>query len=203
MAPASAPPAVRLRKIVYLGDPLGESPPPDLLELLGRYRGRPDLLVALLLEIQSLHGYLPKRIVQHAARELDIPLARLHAVATFYKLFRVTPPGRYAIQVCRGSACYVAGSSGLLDRIGASLGVRPDETTPDGLFSLQTVECVGCCSLAPVVVVNRDVHGRLTPQRAVEVLRGYAGQSEGAAEAGMTAEAGAARKVEAAGEVPE
>jgi NADH-quinone oxidoreductase subunit E len=201
VALASAPPSVRRRKIVYLGDPLGE-PPPDLLEILGRYRGRGDVLVPVLQEIQSLYGYLPKRAIQHAALELGIPLARLHGVATFYNQFRFTPPGRYAIQVCRGTACHVAGSAGVLDVIGASLGVRQDETTPDGVFSLQTVACVGCCSLAPVIVVNRDVHGSLTPQRVVEVLRGYAGQADRSAEAGVTAEAGAARGVEAAGEVP-
>ncbi len=177
---AAAPSPGRLRKIAYMGDPLAAPPPSELMGVLDRYRGQHDVLVTVLQQIQSVHGYLPKRSVQYAARELGVPLARLYGVATFYNQFRFTPPGRHAIQVCRGTACHVAGSSTLVAGISAALGVAQDETTPDGMFSLQTVACVGCCSLAPVMVVNHDVHGSLTAERVGEILDRYAGSAEAA-----------------------
>lgn len=163
----------RPRKMVYQGDPLAGPAPEDLLRVLEPHRGRADVLVATLQEVQELYGYLPERAVRYAAREMGIPLARIYGVSTFYNQFRFTPPGRFAIQVCRGTACHVAGSEGLLKTLATTLGLAPDETTPDGLFSLQTVACLGCCSLAPVAVVNRDVHGEVSPARLEEILARY------------------------------
>lgn len=177
LQPATAKPPSRPRKIVYRSDPRAEPPAPDLLETLDRYRGRRELPVSLLHEIQALRGYLPQRAMHQAAQALGIPLARLHGLATFHRQFRFAPPGRYSVQVCRGTACHVAGSAGILEGIGATLGISQEGTTPDKLFSLQAVACMGSCSLAPLMVVNGDVHGRLTPRKADEVLREYAARA--------------------------
>ncbi len=165
--------APRLPKTVYQSDPLAESPASDLQAILDAFRGRHDAVVALLQEIQGRYGYLPLRALQYAARELAIPLSRIYGVATFYNQFQFSPPGRYVIQICRGTACHVAGSSKLLTSTEAALGIRQDESTPDRLFSLRTVACLGCCSLAPVIVVGRDVHGMLSPERIGHILEEY------------------------------
>lgn len=166
-------PATKLRKFVYQPDPLAEPPSADLQEVLEAFRGRRDAVVALLQEIQARFGYLPMRALQHAARDLAIPLTRIYGVATFYNQFQFSPPGRYVIQICRGTACHVAGSGRLLAEAEAHLGIKQDESTPDRLFSLRTVACLGCCSLAPVILVGQDVHGSLSPEGIAQILDGY------------------------------
>ncbi len=163
----------RPRKTVYLGDPLAEPPAPDLLSLLEPYQGRRDTVVSVLQALQERYGYLPERAMRYAARELGVPLARIYGVATFYNQFRFTPPARYSVHVCRGTACHVAGSGAVLTAIKKDLSISEDESTPDGMFSLQTVACIGCCSLAPAIVVNQDVHGTISPERTRGVLDRY------------------------------
>lgn len=158
------------RRYVYQGDPLAAPPPADLTPILERYWGQPDALITVLEEIQHHHGYLPQRHLQYAARALDFPLARVYGVATFYNLFQFNPPGRYVVRVCKGTACHVNRSAEILAHLKAKLGINEDECTPDGLFTLQTVACVGACSLAPVVVVNDHTHGRMTPEASWEAL---------------------------------
>ncbi len=172
----------RPRKAFYQGDPFAGPPPPELEAILDRFRGRADSVIAVLQAIQETYGYLPRRPLGFAARELGVPLARLYGVATFYNQFHFSPPGKYVIQVCRGTACHVAASSELLAAISASLGIGEDESTEDGIFSLQTVACLGCCSLAPVMVVGGDVHGKMAPERLGELLERYraAAREEGA-----------------------
>jgi NADH-quinone oxidoreductase subunit E len=163
----------KLRKTVYQGDPLIEPPAPDLEEILATFRGRRDAVVALLQEIQGRYGYLPQRTLQYAARDLAIPLSQIYGVATFYNQFQFAPPGRYVIQVCRGTACHVAGSAKLLASLESSLGIKQDQSTPDRLFSLRTVACLGCCSLAPVIVIGEDVHGTVDPDSIGVLLDRY------------------------------
>lgn len=158
------------RKHIYRPDPL-QAPPPALAAILQRYRGQPDALISVLEEIQRHYGYLPRRDLRHTARELRIPLARVYGVATFYNLFKLNPPGRYTVRVCTGTACHVNRSGAILSRISAELGVGEDETTPDGLFTVQTVACMGACSLAPVIAVNGKISGQMTPERACAALR--------------------------------
>ncbi len=166
------------KRYVYQGDPLADPPPPDLVAILDRHRGQPDALITVLEEIQAHYGYLPKRQVQYAARELGFPLARVYGVATFYNLFRLTAPGRYVVRVCRGTACHVNLSANILEHIKEKLGIKEDETTPDGLFSLQTIACMGACSLAPVLVVNDRVYGRMTPEKAWQALAELKAEAE-------------------------
>ncbi|MGQ0603502.1 MAG: NADH-quinone oxidoreductase subunit NuoE family protein [Anaerolineales bacterium] len=158
------------KKFVYQGDPLAAPPPTDLAAILDRHRGQPDALITVLEDIQAHYGYLPKQSLQYAARELGFPLSRLYGIATFYNLFRFDPPGRYQVRVCRGTACHVNHSLEILDKLKAHLGITEDESTPDGFFTLQTVACMGACSLAPVVVVNDHTYGRMTAEKAVDAI---------------------------------
>jgi NADH-quinone oxidoreductase subunit E len=113
---------------------------------------------------------LPQRQLQYTASELGFPLSRVYGVATFYNLFHFTAPGRYMVRVCRGTACHVNGSQTIINALKKNLDINEDESTPDGLFSLQTVACMGACSLAPVLVVNEHTYGRMTTENAVDEI---------------------------------
>ena len=159
-----------LKKNVYHGSPLTAPPPADLMVILDRHRGQRDALITVLEEIQHHYGYLPKNQLEYTAQELGFPLSRVYGVATFYNLFQMKPPGRYQVRVCKGTACHVGHSSEILSHLEQKLGIGEDETTPDGLITLQTVACVGACSFAPVMVVNDRTHGRMTPDEAWQAL---------------------------------
>jgi len=173
-APAQGDPAARdrpkLRKFAYRGDPLAEPPPADLAEIIDRHRGEPDALITVLEEIQRRFAYLGERQLQYVARDLGFPLARVYGVVTFYNWFLLDPPGKYQVKVCRGTACHVNGSALILELLKDKLEISVDETTPDGRFTLQTVACVGACSLAAVVVVGNDTHGRMSPEEVLDVV---------------------------------
>jgi NADH:ubiquinone oxidoreductase subunit E len=157
-------------KIVYRGDTLSAPPPTELAAILSRHQGEPDALITALEEIQRHYGYLAVDHLRYLARGLGFPLARIYGIATFYNFFRLTPPGEHVIRVCRGTACHVNHSQAILDSLSDRLDVEVGETTADGRFTLQTVACVGACSLAPVVVVDDATHGRMTPENAWDVL---------------------------------
>jgi NADH-quinone oxidoreductase subunit E len=159
-----------LRKNIYRGDSLAGEPPADLANILDQYRGQPDALITVLEEIQHHYGYLPEAHLRHTARELGFPLAQVFGVATFYNLFQFTAPGRYQVRVCEGTACHVKHSDGILTLLKERLGIDVGETTPDKVFTLQHVACVGACSLAPVMVVNDRTHARMTPEKAWDAL---------------------------------
>jgi NADH-quinone oxidoreductase subunit E len=146
---------------------------------LERYRGQPDALITVLEEIQEHYGYLPQQGLQYAAHELGFPLSRVYGVATFYNLFQFSPPGRYLVRICTGTACHVNRSAEILARVQAQLGIGVDETTPDGLLTLQTVACMGACSLAPVMVVNDRTYGRMTSEQAGATLAALRAEATG------------------------
>ena len=114
-------------------------------------------------DITTQHGYLPADEVRRAARDLGVPLSQMFSAATFYTLFSFKPCGRHKLQVCEGTACYVKGATALLTQLQAELGIAPDQTTDDLLFTLKRVRCVGSCGLAPIVRVDEATFGRLTP----------------------------------------
>jgi len=167
-----------IKKYAYLGDPLAEPVPPELLTILDRYRGQKDALITVLADIQRHYGYLPEKQLRYTARELDFPLAQVFGVATFYNLFQLTPPGRYQLRVCKGTACHVGHSDKIMADLSQRLGISIDETTADKLFSLQGVACVGACSLAPVMMINDETHGRLTPEKAWEAVEQLLAEEE-------------------------
>lgn len=136
---------------------------------------RPDggAVLAALHEINSQHGYLAADAVRAAAARLGVPLSQMFSAATFYTAFSFEPAGRHKIHVCEGTACHVNGSEELLARLQVVLGIEPDETTDDQDFTLKRLRCTGACGLAPVVRVDRDIYGRLTPGSLEQLLARY------------------------------
>jgi NADH:ubiquinone oxidoreductase subunit E len=134
--------------------------------------------VPALHEINTRHGYLPGDEIRKAAAELYVPLSQVYSTATFYTLFSFTPPGRHTLQVCKGTACYVKGAALLLEKLADELGVQPDETTADLLFTLKRVQCVGSCGLAPVVRVDDKTFGRLSADELDAILVRYSTNME-------------------------
>lgn len=169
----------RPRKAFYRGDPFAGPPPRELVAILDRFRGRPDAVIAVLQAIQGTYGHLPRKPLAQAARELGLPLSRLYGVATFYHQFRFDPPGRFLTRICHGTACHVRGAPGIMRRLAGHLGVEEAQTTPDGLITLESVFCVGACSLAPVVMVDGRAHGNMTPERAVDLVGELAREAAG------------------------
>lgn len=145
-------------------------------------RGR-EAVIPLLQSAQAEFGYVPREAMEGIARALRLPPAVVQGIATFYAQFRFCAPGQHNVTVCRGTACHVRGSGRLLQELQALLKVRPQETTPDGMFTLDTVACFGSCALAPVVVVDKKVYGRQTSASAARTLhrvrRGGAAKGRG------------------------
>lgn len=130
-------------------------------------------LIPILHEAQKLIGYLPPEALRHIAGRLGVPVSRVYGVVTFYSFFKTKPKGKYAISVCMGTACFVRGADAILAELKKSLGIDVGETTPDGLFSLDAVRCVGACGLAPLVTVNGKIFGRLKPEDLEGLLDEY------------------------------
>ena len=130
-------------------------------------------LIPILHEAQELFGYLPEKVQQIIADGLGASLAEVYGVATFYSRFTLTPKGKYNIQICLGTACYVKGADKVLEKLERVLGIKAGETTPDGKFSIQDARCVGACGLAPVMVINDEVYGKMTPDKVDEILKKY------------------------------
>jgi len=131
------------------------------------------VVLTALHDISAHFGYLPEDEVRQAARELGVPLSQMFSAATFYAAFTFKPCGRHKIQVCEGTACYVKGSATLMAKLQSELGIALDETTADLAFTLKRVRCVGSCGLAPIVRVDDDTHGRLTPAALAAILDTY------------------------------
>jgi NADH-quinone oxidoreductase subunit E len=141
--------------------------------ILQRYQRNRRFLVSILQDIQREYYYLPKDILKQVSQALDVPLSQIFGVATFFKAFSLEPRGRHLVNVCVGTACHVRGATRVLDGIEREIGIKPGETDSDLRFSLEAVNCLGCCALGPVVVVDGEYHGKLSPASAVEVLKGY------------------------------
>ncbi len=130
-------------------------------------------LVGALQDIQDEVNFLPREVLKYVAEKLEVPLSRVNSIATFYKGFSLTPRGRHLINVCLGTACHVRGGVRILENIERELGVRTGETTRDSRFTLEEVRCVGCCSLAPVIVIDGNTHGRLRQSHINKILQKY------------------------------
>ncbi|HAF69962.1 TPA: NADH-quinone oxidoreductase subunit NuoE [Candidatus Acetothermia bacterium] len=141
-------------------------------ELLQPYAGRPSELIQALHRVQGVLGHLPLEVQKAVARVLGVPPSQVHEVVTFYHFFRTQPVGKHVIRLCLGTACYVRGAGRVLDALREELGVDLGGTSADGLFTLEGVRCLGACGLAPVMMVDEEVYGRLTPGRARDILRG-------------------------------
>ncbi|MDU4962033.1 MAG: NADH-quinone oxidoreductase subunit NuoE [Sporomusaceae bacterium] len=145
----------------------------QLDEILAKYQGGKGALIPVLQEAQHAYGYLSKDVVEHLAKALDIPVSQVYGVITFYSQFHLNPRGRNIIRVCQGTACHVRGGKAILKALEDQLKVAAGSTTPDLKFTLETVACIGACGLAPVLMVNDDTHGRLTPEAIPDILARY------------------------------
>jgi len=130
-------------------------------------------LIGVLQDVQEHFGYLPPAALRETSRRMRIPLSRVWGVVSFYAQFYTTPRGKHTVRCCRGTACHVKGAGRVLDAVQRELGVEEGETTPDMLFYLETVACLGTCFLAPVMMIDSTYYGRLTPRRIASVLRTY------------------------------
>lgn len=136
-------------------------------------KGQAGALVRVLEETQGLLGYLPTPMLKTISRDLKVPLSEVYGVATFYNFFTLAPRGKYVVQVCMGTACYVRGGERILNVLQKELGVEPGGTTPDNMFSLEIVRCLGCCGLSPVVAIEDKVFRQMTPAKVLDVLKSY------------------------------
>lgn len=141
--------------------------------LVEPYLGKKGVVIPVLQLVQEHFGYLPRPAMEQVARRLRLPLSRLYGVATFYAQFKMTPRGRNIIRVCKGTACHIQGSPKVAGRIEEILQIKVGETTPDLKFTLEEVACIGACALAPVMMINDDPHGRLTPDKIKDILDSY------------------------------
>ena len=139
--------------------------------LLDKYAPIPGSLITILQGAQEIYGYLPVDVLYHIADRIGESPAKVMGVATFYSQFRLKPIGKYLIMLCQGTACHVNGSQRIERAVSEELGIADGETTDDGLFTLKNVACLGCCSLSPVMMINGETYGRLTPDSAKKILR--------------------------------
>ena len=152
----------------------GDAVMKEAREIVEEVGSEPEKVIPLLQEIQSRHGYLSQELVEAVATVVEIPVSRLYGVATFYSQFRFTPMGKNLVRICKGTACHVAGAEKVYSIITEELGVLEGETTEDGMFTLESVACLGCCSLAPVVMINDNIYGKLTLAKMGKILKEYA-----------------------------
>ena len=144
----------------------------QLDEILNRYDGSSSDLIPILQEVQSTFGYLPEEVMAGIADFLRLPASTVYGVSTFYAQFKLTPVGKQMIKVCRGTACHIRGADRILQEIERRLNIKPGGTTDDLEYSLETIACFGSCALAPVMVIDRTVYGRMTPKKVEETLAG-------------------------------
>lgn len=145
----------------------------ELKEVIARHKEQPGGLMPVLQEAQGIYGYLPVEVQTMIADGLGISLSEVYGVATFYSQFSLTPKGKHRVSVCLGTACYVKGSDKVLEAVEAHLGIKNGEYTPDGMFSIDSCRCVGACGLAPVMLVDEDVYGKVTPEQVPGILDSY------------------------------
>lgn len=145
----------------------------ELLQIIARHSGKEGTIINVLHDTQELLGYLPYSAQKFVAEEMNVPLAEIYGIATFYSRFSLTPMGKYKISVCLGTACYVKGAQAVLEKIEGAVGIKAGNTSPDGTYSVAATRCVGACGLAPVMTINEDVYGKLTPDEVEAILAKY------------------------------
>lgn len=160
----------KIKNVPFQGTKEQES---ELLATIDALRDEKGCLMPIMQKAQEIYGYLPYEVQRMIAEGLNIPVEKVYGVATFYSQFNLYPKGKYQISVCLGTACYVKGSGDVFTKLQEILGIAGGECTADGKFSLDACRCVGACGLAPVMMVNEDVYGRLTPDMVEDILAKY------------------------------
>ena len=146
---------------------------PELKAFIEEWKDKPGNLIMVLHKVQQTYGYIPRNIAIETSELLKVPLAKIYGVVTFYNFFKLQKAGKYIIQVCLGTACYLRGGDDLIKEFERKLGIGVNATTPDGMFSIEAVRCLGCCGLAPVAVVNGEVHGKLEAKNVTDIIAQY------------------------------
>jgi NADH:ubiquinone oxidoreductase subunit E len=144
----------------------------QLEKILKRHDNQSSNVLAVLQDIQATENYLPRKTLEEVAVKLDIPLAQIYYLATFYRAFSLTPRGHHLVTVCTGTACHVKGAASILNTLERELKIQPGETTADQEYTLETVNCLGSCALAPLVVVDGNYHGRMLGTKVLSLLKG-------------------------------
>lgn len=152
---------------------LSEKSIDDIKEICRSFGNEGGELINVLHKTQGLFGYLPAEVQEIVAKELNVPLARVYGVVTFYSFFTMKPKGKHPISICLGTACYVRGAEKVLDEFKRALNVKVGESTPDGKFSLSCLRCIGACGLAPVVMIGEKVYGRVSPDGVKDILKEF------------------------------
>ena len=177
-----------LNKVQPLEVPRSELEPAyreKVADIVQRHHNRDGPLMPILQEVNAAFNYFPESVLRYVAQETGYPLSHIYRIATFYSAFSVVPRGKYVINVCMGTTCYVRGSERLMERFADTLKIQPEETTPDRLFTLKAVRCIGCCGLAPAVMVGDAVYGKLTVKEVSRIADKYRGANgHGKADAG-------------------
>ncbi len=145
----------------------------QLMAVIAEHKNMDGAVIPVLHKAQEIYGYLPIEVQEMISEGLDVPLAEIYGIVTFYTQFSLNPKGKYHIGVCRGTACYVKGAGDILNKIKEILGIEVGECTPDGLFSIEATRCIGACGLAPVLTVNDDVYGRLVVDDVEGIIKKY------------------------------
>jgi NADH-quinone oxidoreductase subunit E len=145
----------------------------DIKAIVNKWKDKQGNLIMILHEIQNRYGFVPRDVSLELSRELDVPLARIYEVITFYHYFKLEPPGKHRISLCMGTACYLKGNEIILNEIKNILHIEEGKSSKDGLFSLSVVRCLGCCGLAPVMMIDDKVYGKLKKEQVVEIISKY------------------------------
>ena len=141
--------------------------------IIDKYRGKPGALIHALTEIQHENGWLPREVLHKVGLALEVPFSRVMQIASFYKTFSLTPKGRHEVHVCTGMTCHLLGAKRLLEKVQELTGLKPGETDAGARFTLDTGSCLGSCSIGPELIVDGKHHGRMTPEKAADVLNRY------------------------------
>jgi NADH:ubiquinone oxidoreductase subunit E len=145
----------------------------QILQIVAKYQADPGSAIAILQDVQEEFSYLPREALERVARELAVPLSRVLSLATFYKAFSLRPKGKSPVHVCLGTACHVRGAQRVLEKFERELELKCGQTSADRAFSLDAVRCVGCCGLAPVVMVGEEIHGKITPAKVSGLIKKF------------------------------
>lgn len=156
---------------------------PGLLDFIRQWKGKPGNLIMVLHRVQQEYRYVPRDVAFQVAELLEVPLAKIYGVITFYHLFKLQQPGRHVIAVCMGTACYLKGGEDLIRELETLIGAGVNTVSPDGEFSVEVVRCLGCCGLAPVLTIDGEVFGNLKKAQLPDVLAQYQGKQTAAATA--------------------
>ena len=142
-------------------------------QIIDKHQGEASALIQILLDIQAENHWLPKESLDKVSQRLNVPLSRIQHIATFYKAFSLVPKGRHRGHICMGTACHVRGAGRVLEKVEELTGIKPGETDLDLKFSLETVNCLGCCALGPVMEIDEKTHGKISPAKTTDVLKSY------------------------------